>query len=775
VAEIIGGEMATTMQLRIAASDTPTTTTSKIADKSKVGRAFERFGFSPLLVYTAISVLVFARPLLPDFVGSYIGQGSDPADFMWFLVWWPYAIAHHVNPFLTHAIFAPGGLNLAWSTTIPLGSLLLAPITATLGPVVAYNILSIASPALAAWTAFILCRYISRSYWPALLGGYIFGFSSYMLAQTLGGHLHMTLVFPVPLALYIAARTLDRTLKPSTSAALMGVTLAVQFLLSVEIFATLTVFGVMAIVLALGFTLGEDRRRIAKILTPIAGAYALMLLLAGPYLSFMFAGPGPVGQIQSTSLFSADALNFLIPTAVNVLGGLYAFRVISNKFQGNIFELGAYTGPVLIALVLAFAWRRWREPFGKLLVDSLIIIWVLSLGPILHVGGNSLGSLPGKLFSALPALDKALPTRFTMYAFLIVAIITSLWLAASPARRRTKYAAAFLVMLFSLPNLGAAYWTSKVDTPAFFSKGIYRRYLAPDENVFFISDAVAFTSNMLWQAQTGMYFRMAGGSIEPVPDEYRPWPILYALGGPAYVPDAQWQLVSFLASHDVKTIVVCDRTPDSASLRALLPTFTLGPLEVGGVTLYRIAPGTLDTYRHVTGVEAERRAAVTLFDSLLMAASNYALEGKDPGELTLPRALNLKLMPADWRKGPSKVPEWLAGTAFDPTPSLDTRIAYDIWLGHAGGAYLGIGLTGTYEGLAPIISNYNRDAFRVYFPAPEILTAGARDKGRGLLLMVFDRDGLVRAVTRAASSPSKIPSSSPLQDTALIYSESPRR
>ena len=144
---------------------------------------------------------------------------------------------------------------------------------------------------------------------------------------------------------------------------------------------------------------------------------------------------GPAGQIQSTSLFSADALNFMIPTAVNVFGGLHAFRAISARFQGNIFESGAYIGPVLVALVLAYAWRHWREPFGKLLVDSLVIIWVFSLGPILHVEGNSSGSLPGKLFSVLPLLEKALPTRFTMYAFLIVAIITSLWLAASPARR----------------------------------------------------------------------------------------------------------------------------------------------------------------------------------------------------------------------------------------------------------------------------------------------------------------------------------------------------
>jgi len=199
VAEIINCETAATMQLRIAASDIPATRSSGIADNSNVRRAFERFGISALLIYTAISILVFARSLLTDFAGSYIGRGTDPANSMWFLVWWPYAIAHRVNPFVTHAIYAPGGMNLAWSTTIPLVSLIMAPITATFGPVVAYNILSIADPALAAWTAFLLCRYISQSYWPALLGGYIFGFSSYMLAQTLGGHLVLTLVFPVPL------------------------------------------------------------------------------------------------------------------------------------------------------------------------------------------------------------------------------------------------------------------------------------------------------------------------------------------------------------------------------------------------------------------------------------------------------------------------------------------------------------------------------------------------------------------------------------------------
>src|SRR3984893_335167 len=126
---------------RGTASASPATTPAGIADTSNPRQAFDRFGFLALLIYSAISVLVFARSLLTDFAGSYIGQGSDPAEFMWFLAWWPYAIAHRVNPFVTHAIYAPGGKNLAWSTTIPLASLVMAPITATVGAVVAYNLL----------------------------------------------------------------------------------------------------------------------------------------------------------------------------------------------------------------------------------------------------------------------------------------------------------------------------------------------------------------------------------------------------------------------------------------------------------------------------------------------------------------------------------------------------------------------------------------------------------------------------------------------------------
>jgi len=371
-----GGADTALKQLRVSSSDSPATPPSGMAEAPQAERVFDRFGCVALVFYAAISVFVFARSLLSDFANSYVGQGPDPSASMWSLVWWPHAIAHRLNPFLTHAIFAPAGLNLAWRTTIPLASLLVSPITAAFGPVVAYNILSLASPPLAAWTAFILCRHIARSYWPALLGGYLFGFSAYMVGQTFGGHLHLVLVFAVPLAVYLPALWLDGALKSLRFVVLMGLTLAVQFALSVEIFTTAIMFGAMAIVLALAFTEGETRRRIGWMLVPVASSCVFAALLVSPCLYYMFAYPELRGPVWSLEAFSADVLNFLIPTETSALGHLAVANSISAGFSGNVFERDAFVGPALLAVIAAYARRHWRQPFGKLLIDSLIIICV---------------------------------------------------------------------------------------------------------------------------------------------------------------------------------------------------------------------------------------------------------------------------------------------------------------------------------------------------------------------------------------------------------------
>jgi hypothetical protein len=79
-------------------------------------------------------------------------------------------------------------------------------------------------------------------------------------------------------------------------------------------------------------------------------------------------------------------------------------------------------------------------------------------------------------------------------------------------------------------------------------------------------------------------------------------------------------MMSFLASHKVKEILVSDHNPDLAGLHTLLSPFTARPLEAGGVELFRVLPEAITSNRDVTGVEAERRADTRLFSSMVAAA-----------------------------------------------------------------------------------------------------------------------------------------------------------
>ena len=209
-----------------------------------------------LLIYLGFSAILFGRAAAPHFTTIYLGRGIDQAFFIWCLVWWPYAIAHHLNPFVTKLIFAPAGFNLTWSTSIPLLSLLALPLTATVGPIATFNLLCVACPALAAWTAFLLCHSLTQRFGPSLLGGYIFGFSSYMLAQMFGGHLNLLAAFLLPLAVYLVlARLQGRIERRAFTLGLLALATA-QFLITTEVLATMTIFGALA--LAAAWMMGES-------------------------------------------------------------------------------------------------------------------------------------------------------------------------------------------------------------------------------------------------------------------------------------------------------------------------------------------------------------------------------------------------------------------------------------------------------------------------------------------------------------------------------------
>src|SRR5947209_1717264 len=69
----------------------------------------------------------------------------------------------------------------------------------------AFYLWSLLDPDFSAWTALRLTRYLAWDWAAALVGGYLFGFSSYELGHLMG-HLSLSAVFLVPLTVLLCIR-----------------------------------------------------------------------------------------------------------------------------------------------------------------------------------------------------------------------------------------------------------------------------------------------------------------------------------------------------------------------------------------------------------------------------------------------------------------------------------------------------------------------------------------------------------------------------------------
>src|SRR5438270_817907 len=151
---------STTTTRNAATSDATSTTESAIsADRPARSRANQRAS-------------VRAHP------GRILGNSpADGSILRWSLAWWPHAIAHgHVVAY-TDALFAPRGTNLAWTTSIPAPTLLLAPVTTLAGPVAAFDVAAVLAPIVTAFAAYLLVHRLTGSRWPSLAAGLLFALS----------------------------------------------------------------------------------------------------------------------------------------------------------------------------------------------------------------------------------------------------------------------------------------------------------------------------------------------------------------------------------------------------------------------------------------------------------------------------------------------------------------------------------------------------------------------------------------------------------------------
>jgi hypothetical protein len=539
-----------------------------------------------LALYVVISIGYFGLHVLPHLGRETVGlrDWTDPTVNIWSLAWWPYAVLHGLNPLVTHALFPPDRIDLAATspTLCPLAGIVGAPITIAFGPIVSYNVLMLASPVLAAFFTFLLCRYITGNFVASLFGGYVFGFSTYILGH-MEGHLQLVFIFPIPAAVHLVLRLIDGRISERRFIALMALLLGALFLTASEITLTFVVLG--AVALGVTFVLAPtEREHIIGTAKPILAAGVAAMIVTSPVIYYELHGIVRFGS-NIGDIDGSDALGFVVPPNLVRLGRTH-FAALSqaSNISGSDAEAVTYVGLPLALIVARYTITRWRLTATRILFAMLAIVIVLLLGSRLHIAGYPTIPLPWKLLDQWVLRD-VIPLRLAVYLFLIVAVILAMWLAEPRAGSwgLAKWAAAVASIAFLVPNVSAGLWRGQEYNPGFFTTHEYRSVLTRGETVLILPFG-QLGDSMLWQADTDMWFRLAGGYINPVyPADYERDPLFPALFRNAR-PDPQ-TLRSFLDRRHVGAVIVDPEIPQRWP--EALAALGLKRMSLGGVWFYR--------------------------------------------------------------------------------------------------------------------------------------------------------------------------------------------
>jgi len=321
------------------------------------------------------------------YLSSCIGScQADPTEAASFLSHTAYSLLHLHNPFLTNFYNYPMGVNMMDNDFMPLIGLLAMPLTLSIGPTAAINILVVvgfASSATAAFFAF--ARWTS---WTpaAYLGALLYGFSPFMVSQ---GQAHfLFLLAPIPpLVLLLLDEILVRQERRAIrSGVALGLLVSAHLLISPEIMATMVLISVIGIALLVLFHWRRLRDRLhhaARALSVAAGT--AMVVSAYPLWLFLFGPEHVVGPAQPRSILDAlsnDIVSVFLPSQVQRISPMSLQHIENTVAPLGTWtaENGAYIGIPLLLVLTLFAIRYWRFGIVRFASTMGLVSLVLSLG-----------------------------------------------------------------------------------------------------------------------------------------------------------------------------------------------------------------------------------------------------------------------------------------------------------------------------------------------------------------------------------------------------------
>jgi hypothetical protein len=461
---------------------------------------------------------------------SICGCG-DPALTLWFLEWPAHALAHGASPLFSPAAFHPTGLNMLSNTGMLAIGIPLVPVSWIFGPVASFNVALTLTPALSSLAAFWLASRWVRSKSAAFVCGLLYGFSSFALANLVGGHLNMALLAVVPVLFGLLEELFLSQRHPSArTGVLLAIALVVQFFISTEILLVVGVACVVGLLILAVYGFARDRGglllHLRRARNGVAVGSALTALLLAYPTWYALAGPAHLrGKIWPT-------IGRFDTYGVSAIASPHASASWDSTLKlwgygGSGVPSELYLGYGILAVVGAglLVFRRDRR------------LWFLAIlgGSCAWTSLSTTGALgtPWRAVSGVPLLEDVIQSRF----FVVTVLCTSLAVAvvvdhvetALSARRSSDssgtsgtsgvssalgvlgVSAVALVPLLAVDVPSAPFTVQRVDVPAWFTSAT--RDLAPGRVVLAYPPPFSgVQSAMAWQAVARMAYVQVGGS-----------------------------------------------------------------------------------------------------------------------------------------------------------------------------------------------------------------------------------------------------------------------
>jgi hypothetical protein len=513
---------------------------------------FLRYREAAVIAFFLLLAAVATRPLVADLRDQTLA-GPDPLIDLWTVHW---LTSHALDParLFTGNIYYPEPRPILFSDLSLGTAVLLLPLRPFVhDPVPLYNLGVLIALAFAGWSFCALARALTGSLWAGLLAGVLAAFGSHQMSHVA----HLNLLSTGWLALFVLGLHRMATAPGVGAAVLSGVAFALAAQSS-------GYYAVAAVVIALCFAALRWRALVRRAaLKAIAGALLLAAVLVTPYARAFLEVREREGLRRPPGMSMHMAFD---PRRDLTSQGLIYGRVLSptgNPESERLF-------PGLLTLALAAVAVARRRPASGLLLVTVGVLLVLSLGPALRLGERQV-PLPYQWLFALPPFDSMRhPYTFAAVASFLLAVLAAIgWASLDVSRRR--WAGPLVVLAAVVETLAPPVRVQRYprELPAVYQA------LAQQPPGAVLEVPVFAPEVLLWAART----------------EERPW--VNGIG--AFAPQTTLQIERWVQNHWIK------RTPEDvdASEPIWLLTQTFHPR-------YVLIPG---------GRKPELRPLTTAFES----------------------------------------------------------------------------------------------------------------------------------------------------------------